>query len=210
MISRRPRALPALPALLALTLLLGVAGCGGDEEPALPKTAYGPEGMAVQEGDLLAPASTAAQGRTVDGIECLPPAKTEVHVHSHLAVYVDGDLRPIPAGIGMVDPETKPTETGPLLQSPQCYYGLHVHAQDGVLHVEGPAGRRYTLGQFFDLWRQPLGIDRVAGEQGRLTVTVDGNPWLDDPRDIPLVQRRVIQISVGEPVAGQPVDWSHF
>lgn len=197
--------------LAALAALLCLAGCGREADPdPLPKTAYGPEGMAVQEGDLLAPASTAAGGRPVDGIRCLEPAKTEIHWHTHLAVYVDGDLRPIPAGIGMVDPESKQTETGPVLKSPRCYYGLHVHAQDGVLHVEGDAGTEFTLGQFFDLWRQPLAVDRVGGEEGRLTVTVDGNPWLDDPRDIPLTQRRTIQISVGEPVPDQPVDWSHF
>jgi hypothetical protein len=131
-------------------------------------------------------------------------------VHAHLAVYVDGMLRPVPAGVGMVDPQVRRTRSGPKLYGPRCYYQLHVHAQDGVIHVEAPTARAFTLGQFFALWGQPLSPTRVGPNRGRVTVYVDGRAALTDPRSIPLRQREVIQIDVGTVVPPRPVDWSHF
>lgn len=187
-----------------------LVACGSSTP--LPKTAYGPEGMAVQKGELLAttPAGTAAGGAEVSGIPCRKPARPKYHVHSHLAVYVAGELRPIPAGIGMVDPKAKQTETGPDLYGPKCYYGLHVHVQDGVIHVEGPKRRAYTLGEFFDVWGQPLDQGRVGPAKGRVTVYVDGRLNVGPVRDIVLLERRTIQIDVGEAVPPAGVDWSHF
>ncbi len=191
-----------------LCLLTSVlVGCGADEP--LPKTAYGPEGMAVQEGDLLAPAPD-PDGKPISGVPCSRPAEPEYHVHSHLAVYVDGELRPVPAGIGMVDPRTEQTRTGPKLFGPRCYYGLHLHAQDGVIHAEGPEPGRFTLGQFFDVWGQPLSSTRVGPARGRVTVYVDGRLTVGPPRDIVLYERQVVQINVGAAVPPAPVDWSHY
>lgn len=191
-----------------MSVLAACASGGGSSAP-LPRTAYGPEGMAVQHAPLLAPAPV-ADGQPVSGVVCRTPKKPAYHVHTHLAIYVDGHLRAVPAGIGMVDPRTKQTRTGPKLFGPRCYYDLHVHAQDGVIHVEGPQRRAYTLGQFFDAWGIPLSLTRVGPAQGRVTVLVDGRPSLTPPRDIVLSQREVIQIDVGEVVAARPVDWSHF
>ncbi|MFL6024679.1 MAG: hypothetical protein ACJ72O_15175 [Marmoricola sp.] len=175
----------------------------------MPKTAFGPEGVAVQHGTLLAPAPKAT-GRPVAGIGCLAPRKPGFHVHTHLAIYVDGALRPVPAGIGMVDPRSRQTRSGPKLYGPRCYYQLHVHAQDGVIHVEAPRARAFTLGQFFALWGQPLRADQVGPARGRVTVYVDGRPALVDPAGIVLRQRETIQIVVGRDVPPKPVDWSHF
>jgi hypothetical protein len=184
-----------------------LAACGSGSK-AVPRTAYGPEGIAVEKGVLLAP--VAATGRTADGVPCRKPATPAYHVHTHLAVYVDGALRPLPAGVGMVDPKSKQTRTGPDLYGPRCYYDLHVHAQDGVIHVEGPEERPYTLGQFFAVWGQPLSATQVGPARGRLTVYVDGRPSTQDPSTIVLTQRRTIQIDVGRDVPFEPVDWSHF
>ncbi len=190
-----------------LCLAAVLTACGSQDKP-LPKTAYGPEGMAVQEGRLLAPLPD--EDPVVPGVPCRKPAEPAFHVHSHLAIYVDGKLRPLPAGIGMIDPRKRDTRTGPRLFGPRCYYGLHVHAQDGVVHAEGPRSRDYTLGEFFDVWSQPLGPDRVGPAQGRVRVYVDGRPALLDPRDVVFGERSVIQIVVGQDVPPQPVDWSHY
>ena len=45
----------------------------------------------------------------------------------------------------------------------QCIYWLHTHAPDGVIHIESPTQRIYTLGNFFDEWRQPLSANQVGG-----------------------------------------------
>ncbi|MCW2787473.1 MAG: hypothetical protein JWP74_3990 [Marmoricola sp.] len=201
-----------MPLAVGALLVAGaLAGCGSPDPSGrpLPKTAFGPEGMAVEHGTLFAPVPVTT-GRPVAGIPCRAPKKPAYHVHTHLAIYVGGHLRPVPAGIGMVGPKAHQTRTGPQLYGPRCYYDLHVHAQDGVIHVEGPARRVYTLGQFFALWGLPLSADRVGPYRGRVTVYVDGRPSLVAPQDIVLVQRRVIQIDLGADVAPQPVDWSHF
>src|SRR5581483_2066788 len=91
----------------------------------------------------------------------------------------------------------------------RCYYWLHVHAQDGVIHVESPVVQTYTLGQFFDLWGQPLSSSQVGPASGPLTVFVDGRPYPGDPRAIPLVSHEDIQLDVGTPrPPPRPVDWA--
>jgi hypothetical protein len=169
----------------------------------------GPEAVPLQKGTVLAPASTAATGRTVDGIQCNATEQVAFHVHAHLAVYVNGQLRPIPAGIGIVAPAAQSTPEGPFYAATRCYYWLHVHAQDGVIHIESPAGHTYTLGQFFDLWGQPLSANQVGSATGKLTTYVGGRLYRGNPRNIQLGSRVDIQIDVGTPVVSpRAVNWA--
>ena len=112
----------------------------------------GPEAVALEEGTSLAPSATPAMGTMVDGVGCSAGEQVVYHVHTHLSVYVGGRLRPIPAGIGIVDPRAEPTAEGPFVEASHRYYWLHVHTQDGIIHIESPSVRTYTLGQFFDIW----------------------------------------------------------
>jgi hypothetical protein len=169
----------------------------------------GPEGVPLQKGTVLAPVSTAATGQTVDGIQCNTNEQVAFHVHAHLAVYVNGQLRPIPAGIGIVAPAAQSTPEGPFYAATHCYYWLHVHAQDGVIHIESPAGHTYTLGQFFDLWGQPLSANQVGSATGKLTMYVGGRLYRGNPRNIHLGSRVDIQIDVGTPVVSpRAVNWA--
>ena len=70
---------------------------------------------------------------------------------------------------------------------------------DGVIHLESPSVRVYTLGDFFDEWRQPLSRTRVAGARGKVTAYLNGKPWTKDPRAIPLLPHASIQLDVGAP-----------
>ena len=176
-----------------------------DATPARP----GPEGISLETGALLAPEGTAATGQTVDGIQCGASEEVAYHIHSHLAVYVDGSPRAIPAGIGIVSPVAQPSSAGQFDSATRCYYWLHVHAQDGVIHVESPTVRTYTLGQFFAIWRQPLTAHRVGPDQGSVTAFVDGRRYTGDPAQIPLRAHEDIQLDVGSPAVGaQSVNWS--
>jgi hypothetical protein len=169
----------------------------------------GPEGIVLEQGQELASASAAADGQTIDGIQCSADEQVAYHIHTHLTVYVNGVLRPIPAGIGIVTPVTQQTANGAFDTATRCYYWLHVHAQDGIIHVESPTATRYTLGQFFAIWNQPLASDQVGAVRGTLTVFVNGVRRTGDPAAIPLESREDIQIDVGTPVvAAQRVDWS--
>jgi hypothetical protein len=169
----------------------------------------GPEGIALETGPELAPASSTNPGATVDGIQCAPLEQLAYHIHSHLQVYVDGQSRALPGAIGINGPVAQQTPEGPFYGASQCIYWLHTHTNDGVIHVESPTKRVYTLGDFFDEWRQPLSQTQVAGAQGKVTAFVDGKPWTKDPREIPLVPHAAIQLNVGSPsVPPMAVSWT--
>jgi hypothetical protein len=169
----------------------------------------GPEGIVLEEGQLLAPASTAATGQTVDGIQCDSSEQVAYHIHAHLTVYVNGALRPIPAGIGIVAPVAQQSANGVFDSASQCYYWLHVHAQDGIIHVESPNQSNYTLGQFFAIWQQPLSANQIGPAKGTLTVFVNGVRYTGNPANIPLKSHEDIQVDVGTPApAAQRIDWS--
>jgi hypothetical protein len=86
---------------------------------------------------------------------------------------------------------------------------LHVHAQDGVIHIESPAGHTYTLGNFFDLWGQPLTTSQVGPARGAVQVYVDGRRYRGNPRTVRLGSHVDIQIDVGTPtVPPRTVDWA--
>ncbi len=163
------------------------------------KTQLGPEGIPLEQGPDLAPAGTTSQGATVDGVQCAPIEQLAYHIHAHLQVYVSGQPRALPAAIGMVGPVAEQTPYGPFYGAQQCYYWLHTHASDGIIHIESPSARVYTLGNFFDEWNQPLSGTQVAGEKGKVTAFVNDKPWTNSPRDIPLVPHESIQLDVGKP-----------
>ncbi len=130
---------------------------------------------------------------TVAGIGCVPSTGTVPPLHQHLTIEAAGRPVPVPGGIG--DAVGRPLAS--------CLYWLHTHAPDGIIHVESPARRIYTLGQFFAVWRQPLGRTRVLGLRvdatHRLRTYVDGRLYRGDPRALPLTQHARITLEVGPP-----------
>ena len=77
---------------------------------------------------------------------------------------------------------------------------LHTHAADGIIHTESPVDRTYRLGEFFDIWGQPLGRNRVGPAHGRVTALFDGRVFTGNPRAIPLLAHAQIQLDVGRPL----------
>ena len=211
---------------LVLAMAVFAAGCGSSSSPSATSShspsatapsqatppangSIGPEGIPLENGPALAPASSSAPGVTVDGIHCARLEQLAYHIHAHLQVYVDGQPRSIPAGIGMVGRVAEQTPAGPFYGATVCYYWLHTHASDGVIHIESPTPRLYTLGEFFDEWGQPLGSDQVASAKGTVTTFVNGRVWSKTPRDIPLLPHEVIQLDVGSPrVPFGPISWA--
>ncbi|MBO0882476.1 MAG: hypothetical protein J2P17_19515 [Mycobacterium sp.] len=170
----------------------------------------GPEGIALEQAPVLAPATTAATGQTVDGVQCNSMEQAVYHIHTHLTIYVNGALRAVPPGVGVVQPVPQHTRNGVFESASRCYYWLHTHAQDGIIHVEAPSHTSYTLGQFFAIWRQPLNTHNVGPASGAVTVFVNGHRHTGDPAAIPLQSHEDVQIDVGTPViAAKKVDWSH-
>jgi hypothetical protein len=223
----RPRRAALL--LLACGALL-IAGCGSSSSSSSSRTASastapatstpsakasaaqpGPERVPLESGAPLASASSTLQGTTVNGIQCAPIEQLAYHIHAHLQVYVDGSPRVLPAAIGLVGPVAQQTPAGPFYGARGCYYWLHTHAADGIIHIESPTQRIYTLGNFFDEWHQPLSATQVAGAGGPVVAFVNGKRFTGSPGSIPLDPHGVIQLDVGSPaVKAQPFSWAGF
>lgn len=183
------------------------AGTPSAATTAAPKP--GPEAIPLEAGPQLAPASSTSPGTTVDGIQCAPVEQLAYHIHSHLQVYVNGQSRSVPAAIGMLGPVSQQTPYGKFYGATQCIYWLHTHASDGVIHIESPTKRIYTLGNFFDEWHQPLSRTVLAGATGKVTAFLNGKPWTQDPRAIPLLPHASIQLDVGTPVVpARVISWA--
>jgi hypothetical protein len=84
------------------------------------------------------------------------------------------------------------------------FYWLHTHDATGIIHIESPDNRTYTLGNFFDIWGQPLTQDNVAGLSGPLRAFVDGKVYMGSARDIVLKAHQEITLVVGDPVPTPP------
>jgi hypothetical protein len=77
---------------------------------------------------------------------------------------------------------------------------LHTHAADGIVHIESPVDRTFTLGDFFDVWGQQLTRRRVGPAHGRVTALGDGRVSMGNPRTISLLAHSEIEIEVGRPL----------
>lgn len=142
-----------------------------------------------------------AQGAPVDGIHCQTNEQVAYHIHAHLAIFDNGSQRVVPRGIGIPGPQQG--QQG-FVTSGKCFYWLHTHDTSGVIHIESPTHTVYTLGQFFDIWGQPLSTSHVGKATGKVTVYVNGKQFTGNPRSITLAPHEVIQLDVGHVVTPKP------
>jgi hypothetical protein len=175
------------------------ASLGRLQPPPAP-TSLGPEGIPLVNAPVLAGTQNMASGSAVDRIGCLNQEQTLFHVHAHLTVFVHGAPRSIPYGIGITSPQVQNTAAGPFVGAGTCFYFLHTHAADGIIHIESPVRRTYTLGDFFDIWGQQLGPRQVGPVAGPVTAFYNGRLYVGDPRDIPLNPHAQIQLDIGRPL----------
>src|SRR5260370_8626354 len=71
-------------------------------------------------------------------IPCVQLEHTQVHYHAFLQILNQGSTVFIPTDLG---------------RSSTCYYWLHMHTNEaGIIHIESPSARPFTLGDFFDVW----------------------------------------------------------
>jgi hypothetical protein len=110
--------------------------------------ALGPENVPIPSAPALAGASAATAGQTIDGIGCETSEQTVFHIHTHLTIFVNGEQRQVPPAIGIPGAVAQQTSAGPFIGSGTCFYWLHTHAADGIIHIESPVERTYTLGEF--------------------------------------------------------------
>jgi hypothetical protein len=169
------------------------------EPPPAPGPA-GSEGVAVPNAVPLAEPAASTMGQPIDGIGCQAMGHSLFHIHAHLTIFVNGTARQVPAGIGIPGAETVQTPRGPFISRGYCFYWLHTHVADGVIHIESPVWRVFTLGDFFDEWDQPLSTTQVGPAKGHVTAFYNGRVYAGDPRSIPLTRHAQIQLEVGTPL----------
>ena len=171
--------------------------------------ATGPENVPVPAAPALAATSPATAGQAIDGIGCDTSEQTLFHIHTHLTIFVNGQQRQVPAGIGIPGAVATQTPQGPFIDSGTCFYWLHTHAADGIIHIESPVKRTYTLGEFFDEWGQPLSSSQAGPAHGKVTVIVNGQVFKGNPREVPLGSHENLQLEVGSPlVAPETINWA--
>ena len=100
--------------------------------------------------------------RTV-ALSCTTEAAAQYHYHMTLSVYLNGEKQTIPANTGV-----KST----------CMNPIHTHDATGLVHVESPVERDFTLGDFFAVWDEPLSstqlLNKTADATHRVRMTVNG------------------------------------
>jgi hypothetical protein len=127
---------------------------------------------------------------TIDGVQCNNIEQLVFHIHAHLDIFINGQPHTIPSQIGI---------TG------SCFYWLHTHDNSGIIHIESPAARDYTVGQFFDIWNKTSRNNQIFGDiangKNTPTVYVNGNKVSAgvNYKDIKLNAHDEIAIVYGKP-----------
>lgn len=119
------------------------------------------------------------------GLSALGAEGTVLHIHQHLDLYVNAKKVTLPALIGIYD-NSYITE-------------VHVHDTTGVIHVESPTRRTFTLGQLFGEWGVKLSASCVGTYCGHVKWWVNGRRRTGDPAALILRAHQEIAIAAGPP-----------
>ena len=133
---------------------------------------------------------------SVDGIQCNSVEQLVFHNHAHLDIFINGQPSTIASQIGIVPGK--------------CIYWLHTHDDSGIIHIESPVTRNFTLGQFFDIWNKKFSntqiFDNTVNAKNTMSVYVNGNKVNvnADYRNVKLDEHDEIAIVYGKPPINIP------
>jgi hypothetical protein len=119
-------------------------------------------------------------------LDALGQEGTALHIHQHLDVYVNGKKVTVPALVGI-------DTAGQFLTQ------LHTHDSSGIVHVESPTQRSFTLGQFFGEWGVKLTQNCLGRYCGSLHWWVNGKKLTGNPAQLVLKPHQEIVVAVGKP-----------
>jgi hypothetical protein len=120
------------------------------------------------------------------------------HIHAHLDVFVNGASVTVPANIGIDYVARRITP-------------LHTHDKTGIVHIESPDARPYTLAQFFAEWGIRLDsecLDTYCQPGVSLAAWVNGAPVSGDPASVVFHAHDEIVVAAGSPPAPVPSRYS--
>jgi hypothetical protein len=152
--------------LVAMALAIVIASCGGTAVSSPTPSATG----------------------TRSAVPCGPTEVFTRHEHAHLTIVVRGQLRVVPAFIGITATSI-------------CW--LHTHDTSGIIHIEAGDSRTLTLGDFFSVWGKPLSKTAIADDRAStgesVQVMVNQTPYGDAPETIVLHEHDDIDLELGPP-----------
>ena len=130
----------------------------------------------------------------IDGIYCDANEQLSYHIHALLTIYINGQQVTVPQGVGIA-PGT----------SPSCLYWLHTHDTSGVVHIESPTTKLYTLQNFLDIWQsfqaQQISFPTQLASSSGWTIYVNGKVVTGDFKSISLNPHDLITIMYNSPNA---------
>lgn len=101
-------------------------------------------------------------------LSCTIDEETKFHIHPNLQIIINGKPQVIPAEIGV-------TST--------CLSSIHTHDATGVIHIESPEKRDFTLGDFFAVWKKTFNknqlMDYKTDDQHIIKETINGKESQD-------------------------------
>ncbi len=216
--------------LMAVAGLLIAAGCGGGSGssgggpggvgiPPIPPSNVSrivlTDGGIVGQDDTFSPVdgdtASGGHGQLVDGQPC-GLHNIHYHIHAHLSLFVSGTRLAIPDTIGINNPSP---EVKGYTASGSCFYDIHTHDAQGLMHIEASTVTQFQLSQFFGIWGQPLSANNVAGHFGTVQAYIatapsgalratNFIPYNGSLGAIPLQQHEEIVLEVGPPFVTPP------
>jgi hypothetical protein len=173
---------PVLRATFAAVLFLAFVGPASAAAGPIPwAKLHGLHAGAAPWGNG---SSTLAQRLRPLGLHALGQEGAAVHIHAHLDVYVGGKRVIVPALVGIDVVNQFITE-------------LHTHDTSGVLHIESPTVRTFTLGEFFGEWGVKLTASSVGRYRGAVRWWVNGKQRSGDPAALVLRSHQEIALAIG-------------
>ena len=171
--------------VLIAVLALALAGAAVDAawpSPKLPGLMTGKGPWGANDGKELR-----ARLKAI-GLDALPREALKMHIHQRMAILVNGKFVPLPAYIGI-------DANGKFITE------LHTHDASGLMHVESPVVRKFTLGEFFDVWGLRFSKNCLGGYctngNKKVRVWTDAKPVNGDPRKVVLTERLSIVVAYG-------------
>jgi hypothetical protein len=191
-------------ALLAVVIIAAITKSPDRREEVSTPAELGNAPATVAVGGDVAPPwpapADAAAAVSAAGLPMLAEEGVVEHIHSHLDVFVDGQRVQVPSDIGI------DRNRGGI--SP-----LHTHDTSGVIHIESPVKRAFSLGEFFTEWDVSLSADNVGalrvGNGKTVRVYVNGDLRTGNPAAITFGPHDEVALLYGTPNPGETVPDSY-
>jgi hypothetical protein len=157
-------------------------------------------------------------GAAINTVSC-EAEMTQYHYHAALIMYMNGAKMTLPPQVGQ--PYNKQIN----MPGNTCLYWMHTHSYDsgyGIVHLESPIQRTFTVGEFFDIWRYTAKWDMESDQSYKSYVDptfvtallkakpseihayVNGKPYSGDYKQIVLHAHDAITIELGKPQRPAP------